>query len=36
MKRPTLPLGQREGDLQMSSGEIARLESRRTLGSLSI
>ena len=36
MKCPTLPLGKREGNLQMGTGEITRLESSRTLGALNI
>ena len=34
VESPTLPFGKREGDLEMSSGEVTRLESRRTLGAL--
>ena len=36
MESPTLPLGQREGNLQMSAGEITRLESSRALSALNI
>ena len=36
MEGPALPLGKREGDFQMSSGEITRLESRRALGAVEV
>ena len=34
VESPTLPFGKREGDLEMSSGEVTWLESSRTLGAL--